>query len=311
MKRKVFLAFSLLLVLIIAVAVKYFYFEEKPKIAFTFDDGSVQDTPILAPEEWNKRILDHLNEHDLQAMFFVAGSGVDSEYGKKLVGMWDNAGHLIGNHTYHHSDFHADTITFEKYKEDFLKGETFVSKYSNFKKYFRFPYLGEGNTKEKRDQIRDFLNASGYKKGYVTIDNSDWYIYSRLMSRLEADPQANLAPYRKYYLEHIYERAQYYDKLSTEIVGRKVNHTLLLHHNLTSALFLGDLIKMFKEKGWEVIDASEAFQDEVYSKEPDIVPAAGSLIWGLAKESKKYEESLRFPPESNIYEKDKMDKLGL
>jgi hypothetical protein len=40
---------------------------------------------------------------------------------------------------------------------------------------------------------------------------------------------------------------------------------MLLHHNLTSALFLGDAIRMFRDKGWQVIDAETAFEDPVYA----------------------------------------------
>lgn len=84
---------------------------------------------------------------------------------------------------------------------------------------------------------------------------------------------------------------------------------MLLHHNLTTALFLNDLIDMFKSKGWKVIDAAEAFSDPVYNSQPANVPAGESLIWALAKE--KGNKTLRYPAESDVYEKAEMDKLGL
>ena len=85
----------------------------------------------------------------------------------------------------------------------------------------------------------------------------------------------------------------------------------MLHHNLTSALFLGDLIKAFKAEGWETIDAKDALTDEVYKMIPDIVPAGESIIWGLAKETGKYEDVLRYPGEDSKYEEEKVNKLGL
>jgi peptidoglycan-N-acetylglucosamine deacetylase len=36
-----------------------------------------------------------------------------------------------------------------------------------------------------------------------------------------------------------------------------------------------------------------------------------SLIWLLAKQAGNYENTLRYPPEDGMYEKDKMDSLGL
>ena len=86
---------------------------------------------------------------------------------------------------------------------------------------------------------------------------------------------------------------------------------ILLHHNLAAALFLGDLIQHFKDKGWEVIDADKAYKDMVYDEVPDNVPAGESLIWALAKKSGKFEKVLRYPAEDGEYEKPFMDKLGL
>ena len=72
----------------------------------------------------------------------------------------------------------------------------------------------------------------------------------------------------------------------------------------------GDLIKMFTEKGWKITPATETYNDEIYSKEPNNVPAGESLIWALAKESGKFDKVLRYPAEDSAYEKQKLDQLG-
>lgn len=95
------------------------------------------------------------------------------------------------------------------------------------------------------------------------------------------------------------------------MLGRSVKHTLLLHHNVINGLFLADVLQMFADKGWKLIDAETAFTGSVFSAEPNIVPAGESLIWALAKESKKFERELRYPGEDGEYEKARMDKLGL
>ena len=76
-------------------------------------------------------------------------------------------------------------------------------------------------------------------------------------------------------------------------------------------MFLGDLISALKENGWELINAGEALNDEIYKKIPDIVPAGESIIWGLAKESGKYENKLRYPAEDSIYEEEKLKELRM
>ena len=79
--------------------------------------------------------------------------------------------------------------------------------------------------------MRAFLDAHGYQNGSVSIDASDWYIDGRLKDRLKLNPKADLKPYRDYYLNHIWNRAQFYNELSIKVLGREVKHTLLLHYN--------------------------------------------------------------------------------
>ena len=68
---------------------------------------------------------------------------------------------------------------------------------------------------------------------------------------------------------------------------------------------------MFAGKGWRLIDTETAFTDPIYNRGPNIAPAGESLIWALAKETGKFEKELRYPGESDAYEKAKMDTLGL
>lgn len=190
-----------------------------------------------------------------------------------------------------------------------MQTDAIIREYENYVKLFRFPYLKEGNTDEKVSNIRDFLQKQGYRNGYVTIDASDWYIDGRLKKRLAQDTTASIEDFREFYLNHLYERAQFYEKLSYALTGRHIRHTLLLHHNLAAALFVDDLIQMFKDKGWRVISADEAYTDPIFAQTPNY--AGESLVWALAKDSGQFEEILRYPAEGEPYEKDKMDKLGL
>ncbi|HZI46740.1 MAG TPA: hypothetical protein VFD75_03035, partial [Pyrinomonadaceae bacterium] len=62
---------------------------------------------------------------------------------------------------------------------------------------------------------------------------------------------------------------------------------------------------------WKLIDAEDAFSDQVFSTRPNILPAGESIIWALAKQTGKVDDILRYPGEDSDYEKPKMDKLGL
>ena len=276
------------------------------------DDPKIEDTPRMSADEINRGILRALAAHsNLKAALFVCGRRVDSDAGKKLLAAWDAAGHHIANHSYSHHYYNSEKISFDIFSDDVLKGEALIKDYAHFTKLFRFPYLKEGDTAQKRDRARSFLKERGYSIGYVTIDNSDWYIETRMKQRLAKNPEADLSGYREFYLSHIWDRATFYNDLARKVVGREVKHVLYIHHNLLSALFLDDLLSMFKKKGWRLTDAEEVYRDPLYSSAPKIVPAGESLIWALAKQSGKFDSLLRYPGEDGPYEKDRMDRLGL
>jgi peptidoglycan/xylan/chitin deacetylase (PgdA/CDA1 family) len=263
-------------------------------------------------------MLAALAANNLKSVLFVCGKRVDSDTGRQLITAWDRAGHLIGNHSYSHLDFNdsadadgAKQVTLADFEADALKNEPLIRDYHHFSRLFRFPFCKEGDTVEKRDGMRAFLLQHGYRNGRATIDASDWAIDARLQKRVEANPHADLAGYRDFFLQHIWERAQFYDALAQGVLARPVRHTVLLHHRALNAYFLADLIAMFRKNGWKPVDAEYAYEDKVYDQQPKILPAGESLIWALAKESGKFEEDLRYPGEDDVYENPRMDALHL
>ena len=282
-----------------------------PQIAITMDDFSWGNPVKLTATERNNAILNALHAHSVKAALFVVGRNADSETGKTLLGEWNRAGHLICNHTYSHRNDNDARMTTAVYQEDILHAEAVLKDFPQFRKLLRFPMLKEGDTAQKRDGLRAFLKQHGYRNGYVTIDNSDWIVDERLRLRLTKQPDADLKPYRDYYLQHMWDRAVYYDDLSRRVMGRCVKHTILTHFNLLNGLFLGDLMDMFKSKGWRWIDAEEAFNDPVFLSEPKVLPVGEGIIWSLAKASGKIDKDLRYPAEDGEYEMEALDKLGL
>lgn len=289
-----------------------------PEIAFTFDDPTTDGGAGLTWQEVNERMLATLASANLKSILFVAGKRVNSDSGQQLVAAWDRAGHLIGNHSYSHLYLNASTdtggskkVTLAEFEADALKNEPFIRPYRHFTQLFRYPYFKEGDTVEKRDGMRVFLLAHGYRIGRATIDASDWAISARLEKRAETRLHADFAGYRDFFLQHIWERAQFYDSLARRLLLLPVRHTVVLHHNALNALFLGDLIAMFRKKEWKPVDAEYAYKDEAYDRQPKILPAGEGLLWALAKESGKFEKELRYPGEDDVYENPRMDALYL
>jgi peptidoglycan-N-acetylglucosamine deacetylase len=282
-----------------------------PGIAFSFDDGTTNDINQYKGEVWTGKIIEQLSKNHLQAVLFARAKGLDNPKGRAFLKQWDQAGNLIANHTYNHYNYNDTSMTCQEFIRDIEMCDLVISGYKNYRKIFRFPFLKAGNTLAKRDSICNYLADHGYKQGWVTIDNSDWYICSRMVNRLKQDPNADLTPFRDFYINHIFERAVYYNKMAVEICHRQIRHTLLLHINLSSALFLQDLIDKFKKEGWIIENYSTAILDPVYQEVPSTMPSDQSLIWSLARKSGRYNNILRYPGEDGDYEKTRMDQFGL
>jgi peptidoglycan/xylan/chitin deacetylase (PgdA/CDA1 family) len=280
-----------------------------PALAVTIDDFDLADTPLLTGVERDRRIRATLAKHRIKAAGFVAGKYVNGPVADEVLSAWSREGQILGNHSFSHSYYGSGDP--DAHMADILKCEALLRPYRGFRKLFRYPFLAEGKTAEARDALRQRLHAAGYRIGHVTIDTSDWAIDGRLRKRLAADPTADLAPYRKFYLQHLWERATFYDSLAQKLFGGSIDHTILLHHRLTTALFLGDALDMFRTRGWRLVDARQAFANPVFRLEPKSLPSGQSLVWAVATERGGFDSILRYPGEDGEYEDPKMDALGL
>lgn len=285
------------------------YAQQRPMLCLTFDDGSTKPMFQYSAAAWNAMLLKQLKAAHVQAAFFACGKGLNTAAGDSLLKAWDDAGHLIANHSFSHKSYSSSAVSYAFFSNDLLRNDSLISNCKHYTKLFRFPYLKEGHTAAKRDSFRVFMKQVGYSNGFVTIDASDWYYDSRLIQALKEDPATDLSLYRNAFLAHMLDRANFYDSLAFALTGRRIHHTLLLHHNLISALFLADLIALFREKGWMITSAEEAYRDPVYARAPETMPAGESLIWSLARERGGFERVLRYPAEDGEYEKDKLDRV--
>lgn len=275
----------------------------------TIDDFDLSDTDLMSGEERDAAIRTALKRHKITAAGFVAGKYVGNIRGSRTLSAWSDGGHVIGNHSFSHQYFSGRNP--DALMADIMRCEPLLSSYPGFRKLFRFPYLAEGNTADGRDKMRALLKQHGYANGHVTIDTSDWFIDNRLKARLKADPSVQIASYRRFYLDHIWDRATFYDGLAQSLFGHSIDHTILLHHRLTTGLFLDDMLSMFSDRGWRLIDAKTAFTSPVFAMEPDVVPAGQSLVWSLAKADGRFQKLLRYPGEDGDYEAPRMNAADL
>jgi hypothetical protein len=100
-----------------------------------------------------------------------------------------------------------------------------------------------------------------------------------MQERLTKDSTAAMAPYRDYLITHLLDRANFYRQLALDTLGHEIPHTLLVHYRPLEAFFLADVMTAFEKVGWEWINANQAFDDPVFLREPQTLPAGESLVW--------------------------------
>jgi len=175
-------------------------------VVFTFDGGS--GTQSL------EKILEILDEYNLEGTFFLTGKWAESNSG--YTRDISNAGHEIFNHTYSHPDL--ATVTDEEIIRELETGNEKISEITGetTKPFFRPPY-GSRNL-----HIREVAKSAGYQDVYWTIDALDWkestgttaeYVKNRILD--------NLAP-GNIYLMHIGDNitGTILEEVIQEITGR-------------------------------------------------------------------------------------------
>jgi len=133
--------------------------------ALTFDDG---------PYKYDNELLDLLRKYEVKATFFLNGNnnGMDiySDYSAKLVKRMYKEGHVVGNHTWRHTDLAEATD--DKIRDEMIKVEDAIYKHIGKRPAFmRFPYgSGDGD-----NRVKNILGKLGYTAGFQwNVDTNDW-----------------------------------------------------------------------------------------------------------------------------------------
>ena len=277
-------------------------------LSLTFDDGL---DPVAEPQAtaWNERILAALRAKEVTAMVFPSLRRIGGKPGIELIERWAASGHAVGNHTSEHRSLGSARVSLQEFIADVEVADAALRPLRTFQPMLRFPYLKEGNTAEKRDGMRAWLRAHGYRSAPVSIDTSDWYynqVYMALGRSAAASTQARL---RHAYVQHLLARAGYYERLALSFLHRSPGHVMLLHTNMLNADALTEVIDAFRARGWTFVAPLAAFADPVYAQTVDTLPAGESVLWAIAKAGGAAD--LRYPAEDGAYEEPRLRELGL
>jgi peptidoglycan/xylan/chitin deacetylase (PgdA/CDA1 family) len=242
------------------------------KVALTFDDLPAHgDVPQgLTRTEIARKILAALKAQNVpQAYGFINAGKVEKvPEDKDVLTMWRASGYPLGNHTYTHMDLATNSV--DSFEANVAANEPMLKQLmpAGGWRWFRYPFLREGETPEKHNAIREFLLKDGYKIAQVTLDFEDYAWNGPYARCLAKNDTANLKWLEESYMATANEYLDLGQKESQLVFGRNIRHVLLLHIGGFETVMLPRLLDLLKQKGFSVVTLEEAESDPAYEVNP-------------------------------------------
>ncbi|HEY8568753.1 polysaccharide deacetylase family protein, partial [Microbulbifer sp.] len=168
------------------------------EVAFTFDDAPRNASGYFDGPTRAKNLLQQLEEHKIgKVAFFANTSDLSGEKLQRLQ-TYGDAGHIIANHSHTHPNFNQTSL--QDYIDNVAEADKILGTFPTFKKWFRFPYLREGDTAAKRDGMRQYLQQNGYTNAYITLNNYDWHIEVLFQEAVAKGIAVDLDRLRRFYV---------------------------------------------------------------------------------------------------------------
>ena len=252
---------------------------EPVKMAITVDDLPIAGLlpPGVTREKIAKDMIATFKKHGVPEVygFINAGKLKDDKKFIDILKSWRAAGFPLGNHTSTHMSLSKNSAA--DYIKDIQENEATLKSLAGKTdwKYYRYPFLEEGETLEKRNAVREHLKKNGYKIAQVTIDFKDWAWNDAYALCKKAGDEASLKWLKESYMKNV-DDVFYNSHLVSQAVFRKnVSHILLLHIGGMTTEMLDETLKVYKKAGVKFVSLEEAMKDDIYSIDPKVATSNG------------------------------------
>jgi peptidoglycan-N-acetylglucosamine deacetylase len=243
-------------------------------VAMTVDDlpGVGELPPGETRTDVANQMLAAFQKHHLQHVYgMVIGGEVDGGKDENaVIQQWLATHNYLGNHTFNHFDL--DRVSSDTYINDIQKNENYLAslKLTSSYKYFRYPYLAEGNTKAKRDAVRAYLNSMNYQIAPVTIDFPDYEWNKPYAKYLRRHDDVEIARLKQAYLDQALDALNDAHEVSNNVFHRDVENVMLVHIGAFEAMMMDDLLTAYEQAGVKFVDLPTALTDPIYQINPNI-----------------------------------------
>ena len=244
------------------------------QIAFTWDDLPAHSAlpPRQTRGEIARAIISAMKDaHVPPAFGFVNAALIQTEpLSVSVLSDWRQAGLPLGNHAWSHMNLNSSSLA--DWEADVLKDEPTLQSYMGNQDWhwFRFPYLAEGDTAQKREAAREFLAEHRYKIAAVTMSFGDYMFnepYARCVEKSDSDSIRKL---EASYLAAADASIGYSRSLSKALFGRDIPYVLLMHIGALDARMLPRLLNLYRLRGFKFIGVEQAEKDPFYANDVDL-----------------------------------------
>ena len=243
------------------------------QIAFTWDDLPAHSAlpQVETRVEIGRKLVAAMKDAQLPPVYgFVNGIQLEQEPASApMLKDWRDAGFQLGNHTWSHMNLNTSSLA--DWEADLEKNEPTLEQYSADSDWhwLRFPFLAEGDTPQKRADVRKYLAAHGYKIASVTMSFGD-YMWNEPYARCIAkNDTAAIAQLESSYLEAASTDADFRRAMSKALYGHDIPYVLLMHVGAFDARMLPRLLKLYRDKGFTFISIQDAENDPFYASAID------------------------------------------
>ncbi len=252
---------------------------------------TVDDLPIASgrlhvdPAERGKitrDLLTALARHRIKAVGLVIWNNVGEDgAGAGLLDLWLKGGHELGNHSFSHPDYSStDAAGYLADVEGGRRGlAEFLAPRGGTPRLFRFPLLDEGETSDKLDAMRHYLDTSGQRNLPVTIDTQDWSFEEPWVAARRAGDKKARAGVAADYLAALRLDIRSHERRGDLLLGRVTPQILLLHANEIGAAEWDDLFGWLEKTGHRFATTDEILADPVFSEEHRFIALQGCGLW--------------------------------
>lgn len=253
-----------------------------PVVALTFDDLPAGGG--LPPNQTRAQIAttlaSELRAHHLKGVYgFVNGVDVaDDPDEQEALRTWVQAGMRLGNHTWSHPSL--NDVSAEAFEQEIARNEPVLAQYAEGRdwRWFRYPYLCEGDTLEKRRAVRTWLKTHGYRIAQVTLNfnDDDWDdAYGRCVAKKD---DAAIGWLRQSYLENAAEFIRVGREEQLIAFGHEIPNVLLLHETPFTTLMLPELLQLLDRQGFRYRELAKVERDPAYALDPDAASKDGGPL---------------------------------